>query len=541
VRNWYVFSASERWRADDTEYEHYADSASKSGGQKEKLAYAILAASLAYQFKLEWGAAKSRTFRFAVIDEAFGRGSDDSTRFALELFRRLGLQLLIVTPLQKSTSFSRTFQRWASWTTRKAARRAYRPSRSRSITRAGSRMCWASRRRRTAVTCPRRPAASRPWLPDKSPCQRRPAPAISVAPPRRQLVSFHLPLTQPWDPYGTPIRGPAPREISEHLGAVQEWAAEWRRAEQGPLRIEYKKVGGRHVGSNTIPSRAWIDGYDQAWTLLGVRDDVRRLVEMGQATGATCPRLMPWLQRHPMKALRLAACWPEMLATVQCIDQCQSPGMYLRQVGVPGVDTKFIERNRGVLGELLDLQLDPERTDAGAADFESRYRFRRRPSYVRFRCEQLHGFSELSVRAEEFAARPAGVSRACVVENEITYLTIPCPDDTKVIFGGGCAVPVLEPVGWLSDLDIVYWGDIDTHGFVILDRMRQRFPCRTPVQLPSIQQCVADVCRQASQSLVTFRRRKQGETTMGGSSCHYAVDLSYSPAGLRVWPRWQDW
>jgi uncharacterized protein YPO0396 len=101
VRNWYIFTASERWREDDTEYEHYADSAGKSGGQKEKLAYTILAASLAYQFKLEWGSAKSRTFRFAVIDEAFGRGSDESTRFALELFERLGLQLLIVTPLQK--------------------------------------------------------------------------------------------------------------------------------------------------------------------------------------------------------------------------------------------------------------------------------------------------------------------------------------------------------------------------------------------------------------------------------------------------------
>jgi len=101
VRNWFTFTASERWRTDDTEYERYADSAGKSGGQKEKLAYTILAASLAYQFKLEWGAAKSRTFQFAVIDEAFGRGSDESTRFALELFGKLGLQLLIVTPLQK--------------------------------------------------------------------------------------------------------------------------------------------------------------------------------------------------------------------------------------------------------------------------------------------------------------------------------------------------------------------------------------------------------------------------------------------------------
>lgn len=101
VRNWFVFSASERWREDDTEHENYTDTGGKSGGQKEKLAYTILAASLAYQFKLDWGAAKSKSFRFVVIDEAFGRGSEESTRYALQLFTRLGLQLLIVTPLQK--------------------------------------------------------------------------------------------------------------------------------------------------------------------------------------------------------------------------------------------------------------------------------------------------------------------------------------------------------------------------------------------------------------------------------------------------------
>lgn len=101
VRNWVVFVASERRREDDGEHETYADTSGKSGGQKEKLAYTILAASLAYQFKLDWGSATSRTFRFVVIDEAFGRGSDESTRYALNLFRTLGLQLLIVTPLQK--------------------------------------------------------------------------------------------------------------------------------------------------------------------------------------------------------------------------------------------------------------------------------------------------------------------------------------------------------------------------------------------------------------------------------------------------------
>jgi len=101
VRNWCTFAASERWRADDTEHENYTDSGGKSGGQKEKLAYTILAASLAYQFNLKWGVKRSKDFRFVVIDEAFGRGSDESTRYALTLFRKLGLQLLIVTPLQK--------------------------------------------------------------------------------------------------------------------------------------------------------------------------------------------------------------------------------------------------------------------------------------------------------------------------------------------------------------------------------------------------------------------------------------------------------
>ena len=106
VRNWYRFSASERWKEDGTEKEFYSDSAGKSGGQKEKLAYTILASALAYQYGLSQSDINqqnrsTRAFRFVMIDEAFGRGSDESARYGLELFAKLGLQLLIVTPLQK--------------------------------------------------------------------------------------------------------------------------------------------------------------------------------------------------------------------------------------------------------------------------------------------------------------------------------------------------------------------------------------------------------------------------------------------------------
>jgi uncharacterized protein YPO0396 len=101
VRNWSLFSASERWKEDNTEREFYSDSAGKSGGQKEKLAYTILASALVYQYGIEQQARSTRSFRFVMIDEAFGRGSDESAHYGLKLFRQLGLQLLIVTPLQK--------------------------------------------------------------------------------------------------------------------------------------------------------------------------------------------------------------------------------------------------------------------------------------------------------------------------------------------------------------------------------------------------------------------------------------------------------
>ena len=165
-----------------------------------------------------------------------------------------------------------------------------------------------------------------------------------------------------WEPLSVPLRGPAAGEIAERLAEVQDWAAEWTRAGSGtssPLRVEYKKIGGRQVGTNMIPCRAWIDGYDQAWELLGVRAQVRRFRILADATAASCPRLLPWLTRRPMQLLKLADRWDKLLATVRWIDERQSPGMYLRQVDVPGVDTKFIERHRGVLAELLDLQLVP--------------------------------------------------------------------------------------------------------------------------------------------------------------------------------------
>ena len=101
VRNWLDFSVSERYRADDTEKEHHTDSSGKSGGQKVKLAYTILASAIAYQFGLNSDDGRTKSFRFVVIDEAFSKSDDSNACYAMELFKNLDLQLLVITPKDK--------------------------------------------------------------------------------------------------------------------------------------------------------------------------------------------------------------------------------------------------------------------------------------------------------------------------------------------------------------------------------------------------------------------------------------------------------
>lgn len=312
-------------------------------------------------------------------------------------------------------------------------------------------------------------AAGKPWT--------RPADVRSAVGKRLPALLTSFLTGAEWEPIDVPLRGPGPAEIGSRLPEVQEWALEWERAGRGPLRVEYRQVGGRLVGSNLLPGRAWVDGYAQAWELLGARRQVSELSGLAQRAADSCPRVVPWVSRNPVKALQLAGDWDRLLATVCWIDSQQREGLYVRQVDVPGVDTKFIESRKGVLTQLLDLQLDPGRVNVLAPDFAGRYGFRRKPEYVRFRCARpVAAYSEMTVRADEFAAPPDGVTRAYILENEVTYLAFPLAAGAIALFGDGYAVNVLSNLDWLGSLELTYWGDLDTHGFAILNRLRSRFP-----------------------------------------------------------------
>jgi hypothetical protein len=156
--------------------------------------------------------------------------------------------------------------------------------------------------------------------------------------------------------------------------------------------------------------------------------------------------------------------------------------VYLRQIDVPGVDTKFVEGHRAILAELLDRRLPDERIDrvVPRSDFTGRYGFRKKPSYVRVRhlgADALPGgYKEVALPVAELAANPLPISTVYVVENEVTYLAFPAVEDAVVFLGEGYAASRLQPLRWLEQRTVVYWGDIDTHGFRILDRLRSHFP-----------------------------------------------------------------
>lgn len=285
---------------------------------------------------------------------------------------------------------------------------------------------------------------------------------------------------RPVAPLVLPVRGPTVRELADRFGEVQDWAAGWHAARLGPGRLETAALGGRLVGVNQVPRRVVFDTAEDVWTTLGVTADVRRFDELVAVTEASLPAGLSWIAARPLDALAHATDWPRILATVAWILHRGGPAVYLRQVDVPGIDTKFIEERRGVLAAVLSRTLPAERIDleAPTSDLARRFGLRGKPDSVRFR--SFHPgdgpYSELAVRVEELADVPFAARMVVVVENEISYLAFPRLPGAAVVLGDGYAVSRLAALPWLADRDVVYWGDLDTHGFRALDRLRRFAP-----------------------------------------------------------------
>ncbi len=288
----------------------------------------------------------------------------------------------------------------------------------------------------------------------------------------------------PFPALDLPVRGPSAAEFGDDLEAVRRWVADLHVGSRDGRRYEivYLPIGGRHVGRNSIPGRARVTTYEQAWALLGVTGQVtalRRVLDLS----ADAPSVRSWVAAHPLRALEVSGQWEQVLAAYCWLDGARGSGRWLREITAPGVDTKFVERHRTVLSQLLGVDHSPTR-------FLTALGLRTKSDSLRLRFDAPalglpDMLSEGTFRVHELAALAARVSSAVIVENETTYLTVHVPDSGVVIWGKGFEVSRAGSLPWLRDVDVHYWGDLDTHGFAILNQLRAGVPQARSVLMDS--------------------------------------------------------
>lgn len=273
------------------------------------------------------------------------------------------------------------------------------------------------------------------------------------------------------------LRQPTVAQMGQQFEQVRAWILELEAGSGAGYEIVWREINHRQLGRNRVPDRVIVPTFDAAVRLIGKQGAVRQFDRLAALTLGRFPALSEWVERRALLMIERAVEWERVLACLQWFVDHPRSGLYLRQLDIPGVDSKFIEARKPLLAELLDV-LMPAVSDA--RQFEARYGLRAKPATIRFRildpAYALCGLTDVSVPVEQFAALRIGVERVFVTENEINALAFPDAPSALLIFGGGYAIDRLADVEWLKQRDVVYWGDIDTHGFAILDRLRASMP-----------------------------------------------------------------
>lgn len=284
-------------------------------------------------------------------------------------------------------------------------------------------------------------------------------------------------------PYRLTLKAPSSGELSDHFEEVRTWIAKLS-AIKG-LRIEWRELNHRILGKQTIPQAVWLDSLKDTLTLISKQKEANWFTEMAIDTGNRHPELVAWLDKRPLLALSLHQEWSHLLDIVSWIKLHPRPGIYLRQIDIAGVHSKFIESHRRVLSELFDLVLPQYAIDqeyTGIKQFSARYGFLDKPQHIRFRSLDntlnliaVTTLADLSLDSHNFAKLNLSPARVFITENETNFLAFPQVANALLIFGAGYGWDALAHADWLQHCEIYYWGDIDTHGFAILNQLRHRF------------------------------------------------------------------
>ncbi len=307
-------------------------------------------------------------------------------------------------------------------------------------------------------------------------------------------------------PRRRPLKRPTAAGLRSDYAAARAWAAELFAA-TGHFSLETAEVGRTTIGSNLLPAAAVFTSVEDEIAFVGRSKDAARFRELAAALSELDTAFRGWALKRPLQLQELGGDALTAARVALWLRDNPSPRIYVRQLGLPGVHTKFVENHRKVIGELAaELQSgQPFPADAAddgdlpevpavqgsllgqaaartpAARFAARHGFLHPPELVRFRVLDpdmplLGEARDLTVTAEAFSTLRLPAKTVIVTENLVNFLALPERPDTLAIYGGGYGFSSLQDAEWLRDCEVLYWGDLDTHGFRILDQLRAVHP-----------------------------------------------------------------
>lgn len=277
------------------------------------------------------------------------------------------------------------------------------------------------------------------------------------------------------------FRKPSSEDLANRFDEVRAWIRSVEpqsKAGRGfGYELAWREVAHRQIGKNRLPVGAEVSSLRDAARLIGREADLDAFASLIDETRSREPTLLPWVGRHPLLALERHRAWGRALSVLSWLKANPNSKLYLRQIDIPDVDTKFIESQRDLLTQLTRaLGVDV----TTGTTLETAWGLRVKPRMVRFRILdprlQVADLSDITLPIEDFARSVIGAKHVFVVENEVNGLAFPETAGSIVVFGLGYGAEILGLVEWMRNTSIHYWGDIDTHGFAILDRVRAVFP-----------------------------------------------------------------
>lgn len=248
--------------------------------------------------------------------------------------------------------------------------------------------------------------------------------------------------------------------------------------------LEFQTIKTKLLGIQDLPTSIFFDTEKDFLNFLGKEKEVEGFKISIEKITLAFPELKEWIIKNPLKVINNYTEWDGILNVCNYFKQNSKPNLYIRELPIP-VHTKFIEKNKAVIYDLLDILL-AENLNTEHKEFEKRFHLKFNEPLIRFKIldkqisqQYFSGIDDIAIPVSQFGTLYLPIKRVLVVENKTTLyttLTLPKMDGTIAIFGSGSGVNNLKNVQWLSNIELLYWGDIDVQGFEILSQFRSHFP-----------------------------------------------------------------